>query len=40
VVGERGLKEGKFEYQGRRDSEATQVDIATMLDFLKAKLVA
>ncbi len=38
VVGERGLKEGKFEYQGRRDSEATQIDIAAMLDFLKAQL--
>jgi len=25
VIGERGLKDGKIEYQGRRDTEATLV---------------
>lgn len=40
VIGERGLKEGKLEYQGRRDSEATQVDVGGMLEFLRAKLAA
>jgi len=27
VIGERGLKEGKVEYQGRRDTEATSLDL-------------
>ncbi|HEX8957820.1 MAG TPA: proline--tRNA ligase [Burkholderiaceae bacterium] len=38
VVGERGLKEGKLEYQGRRDTEATTVAAGDILDFVKAKL--
>jgi len=38
VVGERGLKEGKLEYQGRRDTEATQVAAADILGVVKAKL--
>ncbi|MGZ3184248.1 MAG: proline--tRNA ligase [Telluria sp.] len=38
VVGERGLKEGNLEYQGRRDTEATQVPLAGMVDFVKGKL--
>ena len=38
VVGERGLKEGKLEYQGRRDTEATPVAAGEILDFVKAKL--
>ncbi len=38
VIGERGLKEGKLEYQGRRDTQATQVDSAAMAEFLRAKL--
>ena len=38
VIGERGLKEGNLEYQGRRDTEATQVPVAGMVDFIKAKL--
>jgi prolyl-tRNA synthetase len=38
VVGERGLKEGNLEYQGRRDPEATQVPLAGMVDFVKVKL--
>ncbi|MGZ8288145.1 MAG: proline--tRNA ligase [Telluria sp.] len=38
VVGERGLKEGNLEYQGRRDTEATAVPVAGMVDFIKGKL--
>jgi len=38
VVGERGLKDGKLEYQGRRDSAATAVAIGEVVEFVKAKL--
>ncbi len=38
VVGERGLKEGKLEYQGRRDEAATPVAIAEMQAFIQARL--
>ncbi|MDK9702889.1 MAG: proline--tRNA ligase [Sulfuritalea sp.] len=38
VVGERGLKEGKLEYKGRRDTEATMVAVGDMAAFLKQKL--
>ncbi len=38
VIGDRGLKEGKVEYQGRRDQAAQSVALADLLDFLKAKL--
>jgi prolyl-tRNA synthetase len=27
VIGDRGLKDGKLEYQGRRDSEATLLPV-------------
>jgi prolyl-tRNA synthetase len=40
VVGDRGLKEGKLEYQGRRDAAATAVAVGEMGDFLKARLAA
>jgi prolyl-tRNA synthetase len=40
VIGERGLKEGKLEYQGRRDAEATAVAPADMPAFVQAKLAA
>jgi prolyl-tRNA synthetase len=40
VIGDRGLKEGKLEYQGRRDTEATTVELDEMLAFIKAKLAA
>ena len=40
VIGDRGLKEGKLEYQGRRDTEATAVVVADMVEFIKAKLAA
>jgi prolyl-tRNA synthetase len=39
VVGDRGLKDGNLEYQGRRDTEASQVPVAEMVDFIKGKLV-
>lgn len=40
VIGERGLKEGNLEYQGRRDSAATAVALADVLEFVQQKLVA
>jgi prolyl-tRNA synthetase len=40
VIGERGLKEGKLEYQGRRDAAATTVPQADMSDFIQARLRA
>lgn len=38
VVGDRGLKDGNLEYQGRRDTEASQVPVADMVGFIKGKL--
>ena len=38
VVGERGLKEGKLEYQGRRDEAATPVALADMRAFIQSRL--
>jgi prolyl-tRNA synthetase len=38
VVGERGLKEGQLEYQGRRDTEASNVPLAEMLGFIQGKM--
>jgi prolyl-tRNA synthetase len=38
VIGERGLKEGNLEYQGRRESEATAVPLAEVVGFIKGKL--
>jgi prolyl-tRNA synthetase len=38
VIGERGLKEGNLEYQGRRDAEASSVPAADMVAFVKGKL--
>ncbi|WP_455554906.1 proline--tRNA ligase [Comamonas sp.] len=38
VLGDRGLKEGVVEYQGRRDAEATKIAPADVLAHLKAKL--
>ena len=40
VIGERGLKEGSLEYQGRRDAAATPVALAEMVDFVRGKLQA
>ncbi|MFZ6710750.1 proline--tRNA ligase [Undibacterium sp. TC9W] len=38
VIGDRGLKEGKLEYLGRRDTEASNVPVAEMLTFIQAKM--
>ncbi|MFN3788999.1 proline--tRNA ligase [Massilia sp.] len=38
VIGERGLKEGNLEYQGRRDAAATGVPVDGMVAFIKGKL--
>jgi prolyl-tRNA synthetase len=38
VIGERGLKEGNLEYQGRRDPAASAVPVADMAGFIKDKL--
>lgn len=40
VIGDRGLKEGKLEYQGRRNAAATAVAVAEMSEFVKARLAA
>ncbi len=40
VIGDRGLKDGNLEYQGRRDEAATTVPKDGMLAFLQAKLQA
>jgi prolyl-tRNA synthetase len=40
VIGERGLKDGKLEYQGRREAAATPVPVAEMPAFIQAKLGA
>lgn len=38
VIGERGLKEGKVEYQGRRDVKAQSIALQDVLEFIKTKL--
>ncbi len=38
VISDRGLKEGKVEYQGRRDAQATSVGAGEIAAFVKAKL--
>jgi prolyl-tRNA synthetase len=38
VVGERGLKEGMLEYQGRRDEKAQAVPLAEIGEWIKSKL--
>ncbi|HEV7617987.1 MAG TPA: proline--tRNA ligase [Burkholderiaceae bacterium] len=38
VIGDRGLKEGTLEYQGRRDVAATAIPVAQMADFVQGKL--
>jgi prolyl-tRNA synthetase len=40
VIGERGLKEGKLEYQGRRETAATAVGLDGMLAFVQSRLAA
>ncbi len=38
VIGDRGLKDGQVEYQGRRDTAATPVPLADALAFIQGKL--
>ena len=38
TIGDRGLKEGHVEYQHRRDAASSQLPVADIADFLKAKL--
>jgi prolyl-tRNA synthetase len=40
VLSDRGLKEGKVEYQGRRDAQATPIDASGIADFIGSKLAA
>lgn len=40
VIGERSLKEGKLEYKGRRDSEASDIDRESILEFIDSKISA
>ena len=40
VISDRGLKDGKVEYQGRRDAQASAMALEGLLPELKAKLVA
>ncbi|MGS0742477.1 proline--tRNA ligase [Glaciimonas sp. GG7] len=40
VIGDRGLKDGQLEYQGRRDTEATSVPLAEIVSFVQARLAA
>ena len=40
VIGERGLKEGNFEYQHRRDVAATAVNVNEIAALIKSKLAA
>jgi prolyl-tRNA synthetase len=38
VIGDRGLKEGMVEYQGRRDAEAQSIPLQNALEFITSKL--
>ncbi len=40
VISDRGLKDGKLEYQGRRDASAIPLDAGDAVAALKAKLRA
>jgi prolyl-tRNA synthetase len=40
VIGDRGLKEGLAEYQGRRDAEATKLPLAEVVGFVQQRLCA
>ncbi|TAK66520.1 MAG: proline--tRNA ligase, partial [Betaproteobacteria bacterium] len=40
VVSERGLKQGKLEYQGRRDQTSTPVAMNELIAFVRARLCA
>lgn len=38
VIGERSLNEGELEYKGRQDTEASHIQLAEVVNFLKTKL--
>ncbi len=38
VIGDRGLKDGQLEYQGRRDTAPTTIPLTEMMTFIKARL--
>lgn len=40
VISDRGLKDGQFEYQHRRDTAATKVAVSSVFDFVKERLQA
>jgi prolyl-tRNA synthetase len=40
VISDRGLKEGRLEYQGRRDAQATPVAVADLVAFLRERVKA
>jgi len=40
TVGERGMKEGKVEYQGRRDAASTPVPVGEIVAFIRSRLSA
>ena len=40
VIGDRGLKEGKIEYQGRRDEQAQLLDAASVAEVVAGKVRA
>jgi prolyl-tRNA synthetase len=40
TIGERGLKEGVVEYQGRRDTAAVKVPLAEIGNFVRDRLGA
>lgn len=39
VIGDRGLKEGVAEYQGRRETEASKIAIAELASFVKQRIL-
>jgi prolyl-tRNA synthetase len=40
TIGERGLKDGVVEYQGRRDAGATRVPVADALSFVQQRIAS
>jgi prolyl-tRNA synthetase len=40
VIGDRGLKEGNIEYQGRRDEKAQPLALQNAVEFLKSKVLS
>jgi len=40
VIGERGLKEGQIEYQGRRDEKSTSLPLQNAVEFVKSRVLA